>query len=117
MQRLVCDREVWRSLLRGIEKFTTERVEELGVFGSDIGGLEVMAEVFLAAARTLQDDFSVKRWGRLRRRLVTVSAEGWGGQGTVKIAVHSPAMCIKRLAQVAHAVGAKYKIVEVGMTP
>ena len=57
MQRLVCDREVWRSLLRGIEKFTTERVEELGVFGSDIGGLEVMAEVFLAAARTLQDDW------------------------------------------------------------
>ena len=113
---MVCDRDVWRSLLRGIEKFTNERLEELAVFGSGIGGPEVMAEVFLAAARNLQDDFSVKRWGRLRRRLVTVSAEGWGGQGTVKIAVHSPAMCIKRLAQVAHAVGAKYKIVDQAST-
>ena len=115
---MVCDREVWRSLLRGIEKFTTERVEELGVFGSDIGGLEVMAEVFLAAARTLQDDWgcNVQRWGRLRRRLVPVSAEGWGGQGTVKVTVHSPAMCIKRLVQVAHAVGAKYKIVDQAST-
>ena len=56
MQRLVCDREVWRSLLRGIEKFGNGRLEELAVFGSDIGGPEVMAEVFLAAARTLQDD-------------------------------------------------------------
>ena len=53
---MVCDREVWRSLLRGIEKFGNGRLEELAVFGSDIGGPEVMAEVFLAAARTLQDD-------------------------------------------------------------
>ena len=34
LHRLVCDREVWRSLLRGIESFTDARLQELVEFAN-----------------------------------------------------------------------------------
>ena len=126
MQRLVCDREVWRWLLRGVEEFTDERLEELAVFGSKKGP-EVMAEVLLAFARTFEPVGD-----RDGCYLVTVSAEGWGPPGTIKCAIqpfwHFQTLLdrgdgtgryinLKWLNKVAEALGVKYKIVVVDMAP
>ena len=59
LYRLVCDREVWRRLLKGIE-FTKVRLEELKIFGQGVGrevkgGPEMMPEVVKEAARKLAD--------------------------------------------------------------
>ena len=116
MQRLVCDREVWRWLLRGVEEFTDERLEELAVFGSKKGP-EVMAEVLLAFARTFEPVGD-----RDGCYLVTVSAEGWGPPGTIKCAIlpfwgdlGRGRYNLKCLNKVSEALGAKYKIVAVDM--
>ena len=48
LHRLVCDREVWRSLLRGIESFTDARLQELVEFANlrvDGCSQEMMNEV------------------------------------------------------------------------
>ena len=48
LHRLVCDMEVWRSLLKGIGSFTKERLEELARFVLIRGEhrLEMKAEVY-----------------------------------------------------------------------
>ena len=53
LHRLVCDRDVWVRLLRGIDNFSKERVEELARFGTN-GSPEMKAEVVKAAASRMK---------------------------------------------------------------
>ena len=71
LHRLVCDREVWVWLLRGIDNFSKEKVEELARFGSN-GSPEMKAEVVKAAANKM-----VPSDNRYRVN-VKVSVKGWG---------------------------------------
>merc|ERR1719370_1662525 len=61
---LVCDREVWRELLKKTVEFTKEKVEELKEFKGSKGSPEVMPEVVMEAARRIP--FSLKPMPHLR---------------------------------------------------
>ena len=50
---LVCDREVWRELLKKSVEFTKERVEELKGFKGSKGSPEMMPELVKEAARRI----------------------------------------------------------------
>ena len=70
LHRLVCDREVWVWLLRGIEIFSEEKVKELARFGSK-GSPEMKAEVVKSAGGKMKPGM---------RPLITikVGVQGWG---------------------------------------
>ena len=55
---LVCDREVWRQLLKKTAEFTKEKVEQLRAFKGSKGSVEMMPEMVKEAARRIL--FSLK---------------------------------------------------------
>ena len=55
---LVCDREVWRQLLKKTAEFTMEKVEQLKAFKGNKGSEEMMPEMVKEAARRIP--FSLK---------------------------------------------------------
>ena len=55
---LVCDREVWRQLLKKTAEFTKEKVEQLRAFKGSKGSVEMMPEMVKEAARRIP--FSLK---------------------------------------------------------
>ena len=55
---LVCDREVWRQLLKKTAEFTKEKVEQLKAFKGSKGSEEMMSEMVKEAARRIP--FSLK---------------------------------------------------------
>ena len=54
---LVCDREVWRQLLKKTAEFTEEKVEQLRAFKGSKGSVEMMPEVVKEAARRIPFSF------------------------------------------------------------
>ena len=55
LHRLVCDMEVWRSLLKRIGSFTKQRLEELVKFGlGDEHSLEMKAELLKEVASRMK---------------------------------------------------------------
>ena len=55
---LVCDREVWRQLLKKTAEFTEEKVEQLKAFKGSKGSVEMMPEMVKESARRIP--FSLK---------------------------------------------------------
>ena len=55
---LVCDREVWRQLLKKTAEFTKVKVEQLKAFKGSKGSVEMMPEMVKEAARRIP--FSLK---------------------------------------------------------
>ena len=78
LYRLVCDREVWKHLLKGID-FTEEQLEELTVFGLGLfeidGRPEMMPEVVKEAARRFALDLN-PGVGMRRVQKVTIAVQG-----------------------------------------
>ena len=70
LHRLVCDREVWVWLLRGIEIFSEEKVKELARFGRN-GRPEMKAEVVKAVGGKMKP-------GRRPDITIKVGVQGWG---------------------------------------
>ena len=79
LYKLVCNQEVWRWLLKGIEDFTVERLRELRVFVKKAKKSEEMRqEVLREAAHRLKKEFvhHGESWGLLGT--MSVSIQGWG---------------------------------------
>ena len=115
LHRLVCDMEVWRSLLKGIGSFTKERLEELVKFGlGDQHSLEMKAEVLKEVAGRFklipgnQHLFCVydgEAWVSSYR--VAVSIQGWGPPGTFEMGGVGH---LEELNRVAQTVGSKFTV-------
>jgi len=118
LHRLVCDRDVWVRLLRGIDNFSKERVEELARFGTN-GSPEMKAEVVKAAASRMKpsDDryrvnakVSVKGWGESPD---TFEVDGVSiGEAVQNLTMEGRSEKLT-LARVASIVGASFNIEEV----
>ena len=108
--RLVRDREVWRHLLRDTDDLTKEKLEELVGFGSSQIP-EMMAEVLKETARRMSrlvNDPVKMRVGYLKMML---SIQGWGSPGVYAVYLYGDHL--KKLLQVATAVGSSFTILEV----
>ena len=115
LYRLVCDQQVWRQLLTGIE-ISSDRLEELLLFGKgpfEINGQkwdggsvpELMPEVVKEAARRFANQLrTATEWDRTR---VSVAIQGWGTEDTFEM----DGNLLEGLGRVAEKVGAKFKIV------
>ena len=130
LYRLVCHRQVWRSLLKDISEFSKEKVEDLLVFatkgGPDMtpemtkGSPEMLPEILKEAARRIK--FCDRRPGSeppsqqgqraegqiIKRVKVTVTVQGWGCE-TFEV----DGTRLEELTGVAEAVGEKFSTVEV----
>jgi len=130
LYRLVCDRQVWRSLLKDISEFSKEKVEDLLVFategGPDMtpemtkGSPEMLPEILKEAARRIK--FCDRRSGseppsqlgqggegQFRRLVkISVTVQGWGCE-TFEV----DGTRLEELTGVAEAVGEKFTMVEV----
>ena len=78
LYKLVCKMVVWRWLLKGIEDFTEERLQELKVFVKKAESEEMRQEVLREAAHRLKKEFvhHGESWGLLGT--MSVSIQGWG---------------------------------------
>ena len=120
MHRLVCDMEVWRSLLKRIDSFTEERLEELFKFGiGDEDSLEMKAEVLKEVARRFKshperDDpdhyFAGMEGGSWTSYKLAVSIQGWGSLDTFEMGGEGH---LKELIRVGQTVGSRFSIREV----
>ena len=103
LYRLVCDREVWCHLLKGVE-FTKEHMEDLRLFGLGLFGIsgspEMMSEVVKEAAR---------RFPLVQNVKLTITIQSWGNPDTVEVDGEN----LEDLTKVSQAVGAKFTITEV----
>ena len=109
LHRLVSDRKVWVLLLRRIDNFSKEKVEELARFGSN-GSPEMKAEVVKAAASKMKP--SDNRY----RVDVKVSVKGWGDTpDTFEVDGDSIGEAVQELTltRIASIVGASFTIEEV----
>ena len=105
LYRLVCDQEVWRHLVRGVD-FTEEQVEELRLFGQGLfeieGAPEMMPEIVKEKAHRLAFGPSQVK--------VTISIQKiWGTPQTFEVDGNH----LEELTKVATAVGASFTITEV----
>ena len=101
LYRLLCDRVVWRHLLKGVD-FTKEMMEKLRVLGQEglfgfSGSPEMMAEVVREAAQ---------RFPVLGNIKITIAIQSWGEPETFEVDGNK----LKELTRVADAVGAKFVI-------
>ena len=116
LHRLVCDIEVWRSLLKGIGSFTKERLEELVKFGlRDEQSLEMRTEVVKEVASRFKLHLGIDATGkkgeaRISSCTVAVSIQGWGSPDTFEMGGDSD---LEELNRVAQTVGSKFTIKEV----
>ena len=98
LYRLVCDREVWRHLLKGV-KLTEKQIEELRIFGLGLfgisGSLEMMAEVVKEAAQRFPVDLPFIK--------LTIAIQSWGAPDTFEV----DGNYLEELNKVAEAIGAK----------
>jgi len=125
MYRLVCDRQVWRSLLRDISEFSKEKVEELLVFATkggpemtpemEKGNPEMLPEILKEAARRIKFcDRPPSQQGQggerqiIKQVKITVTVQGWGSE-TFEV----DGTRLEELSGVAEAVGEKFTLVEV----
>ena len=83
LYKLVCNQEVWRWLLKGIEDFTVERLRELRVFVKRAKSEEMRQEVLREAAHRLEkeqvhDGDNSSLYANLNTMRFSVSIPGWG---------------------------------------
>ena len=130
LYRLVCDRQVWRSLLKNISDFSKEKVEDLLVFategGPDMtpemtkGSPEMLPEILKEAARRIKfcdrrpgseqasEQGQGDEGGIIKRVKIAVTVQGWDSE-TFEV----DGTRLEELTGVAEAVGEKFIMVEV----
>ena len=89
LYQLVCKREVWRWLLKGIEDFTEERLQELNVFVKKAESEEMRQEVLREAAHRLKMKEQVRfaDWRGKEKVGLVVSIPGWGNPYILETAI------------------------------
>ena len=90
LYQLVCKREVWRWLLKGIEDYTAERLQELRVFVKKAKKSEEMRqEVLREAAHRLKMKEQVRfaDWRGKEKVGLVVSIPGWGNPYILETAI------------------------------
>ena len=107
--RLVCDREVWTWMLKGIDEFTNEKLEELlAVFGSR-RSTEMMSEVVKeVASRHAIPDGALATWDEMVIKVAI--QDGWETTPGVFLVM---ADHLKELTRLAKTVSATFAILEV----
>jgi len=134
---LVCDREVWRELLKKTEEFIEEKVEELKEFKGSKGSPEMMPELVKESARRIPyshkpiphlriscggadaDAMNARRYqewlnGIKNRVKVTLTVEGgWSNHDYFDVDCNG----LEELASLAKAVGVKLILVEAEELP
>ena len=110
LYRLVCDQEIWRHLLRGVE-FTEERLEELRLFGQGLFRIErtpqMMPEILKEAAKRLSRYTNVP--SQVKVKVTIAIQKTWGTPQTFEVDGRN----LKELTKMAEAVGATFTIAEV----
>ena len=105
LYRLVCDQEVWRHLVRGVD-FTEEQVEELRLFGQGLFKIEaapeMMPEIVKEKAQRLDQ-------GPGQVKVMIAIQKTWGTPQTFEV----DGNYLEELTKVATAVGASFTITEV----
>ena len=125
LYHLVCDKKVWRSLLKRVEDFTTERVQQLTVFlEKSSSSQEMRQEVLREAARRLHEQVAEG----VPRMEFSVCIPGWGNPsvfqmdaglhpvpGHLGYSSYAPRgpWCLEQLRSLAQALGgAKFNIIK-----
>ena len=123
--KLVCDREIWRHLLKKAEVFNKDMLGELKAFKGTKGGPEMMPEVVIEAARRilfsplpLTGPIPSPReggdWNQEKRVRVQVTIEGgWGNSDTFDV----DGKHLEELIGVAQEVGVGITLKEVEESP
>ena len=83
LYHLVCDKEVWRSLLKKVESFTEDRVRELSVFAENSdSSQDLRQEVLREVADRLKEEEELLLPDNPEFKL-SVSIPGWGGNPSI----------------------------------
>ena len=83
LYHLVCDKKVWRSLLKKVEEFTEDRVRELSVFAENSdSSQDLRQEVLREAADRLKEEEELLLPDNPKFKL-SVSIPGWGGNPSI----------------------------------
>ena len=83
LYHLVCDKKVWRSLLKKVEEFTEDRVRELSVFAENSdSSQDLRQEVLREVADRLKEEEELLLPDNPKFKL-SVSIPGWGGNPSI----------------------------------
>ena len=83
LYHLVCDKKVWRSLLKKVEEFTEDRVRELSVFAENSdSSQDLRQEVLREVADRLKEEEELLLPDNPEFKL-SVSIPGWGGNPSI----------------------------------
>ena len=81
LYHLVCDKKVWRSLLKKVEEFTEDRVRELSVFAENSdSSQDLRQEVLRQVADRLKEELLLPDNPKFK---LSVSIPGWGGNPSI----------------------------------
>ena len=81
LYHLVCDKKVWRSLLKKVEEFTEDRVRELSVFAENSdSSQDLRQEVLREVADRLKKELLLPDNPKFK---LSVSIPGWGGNPSI----------------------------------
>ena len=84
LYHLVCDKKVWRSLLKKVEEFTEDRVRELSVFAENSdSSQDLRQEVLREAADRLKEELLLPDNPEAPKLKLSVSIPGWGGNPSI----------------------------------
>ena len=85
LYHLVCDKKVWRSLLKKVEEFTEDRVRELSVFAENSdSSQDLRQEVLREAADRLKEEELLLPDNPVALKIkLSVSIPGWGGNPSI----------------------------------
>ena len=105
LYRLLCDRVVWRHLLKGVD-FTKEMMEELRVLGQGLFGISGSPEMMPEVVKEAAQRFPVKYQDFLSNIKIAIAIQSWGKPESFEVDGNK----LKELTRVADAVGAKFVI-------
>ena len=105
LYRLLCDRVVWRHLLKGVN-FTKEMMEELRVLGQGLFGISGSPEMMPEVVKEAAQRFPVKYQDFLGNIKIVIAIQSWGEPETFEVDGNK----LEELTRVADAVGAKFVI-------
>ena len=86
LYHLVCDKKVWRSLLKKVEEFTEDRVRELSVFAENSdSSQDLRQEVLREVADRLkeEEELLLPDNPEAPKLKLSVSIPGWGGNPSI----------------------------------
>ena len=113
MHSLVCDSNVWVCLLKQIDHFSTEKLEELVNFVGKNNNAGLMAEVLRAAANKFPSHPGEARWRKPGWLKIVWTVQGWDTSETFKFEPSREFCYMEELTKAARAVGIKLIILEI----